>query len=114
MSSSSTAPDFERDKHVKYFVSNLRMLPNAYTETETNRSELLKSVTYAELESSFAQVRRMTLGFFCLAALELLGALETAVSEQDRKDWIEWIYAQQIWGTGSDPGIFSLSLSLAL
>lgn len=56
----------------------------------------------------------MTLGFFCLAALELLGALETAVSEQDRKDWIEWIYAQQIWGTGSDPGIFSLSLSLAL
>lgn len=52
MSSSSTAPDFERDKHVKYFVSNLRMLPNAYTETETNRSELLKSVTYAELKSS--------------------------------------------------------------
>ncbi|ORY92371.1 protein geranylgeranyltransferase type I beta subunit [Syncephalastrum racemosum] len=62
-------------KHVKYFVANLTMLPTAYTETETNR---------------------MTLAFFCLASLELLGALETAVSERNRSDWIEWIYAQQI------------------
>ena len=38
----------------------------------------------------------MTLAFFCLSALELLGALDTSVSEQNKKDWIDWIYAQQI------------------
>ncbi|KAI9256502.1 protein geranylgeranyltransferase-like protein type I beta subunit [Phascolomyces articulosus] len=67
--------EFEREKHIRYFVANLRMLPTAYTETETNR---------------------MTLAFFCLSSLELLGALEKEISEQDRLDWIEWIYAQQI------------------
>ncbi|KAI9489679.1 geranylgeranyl transferase type-1 subunit beta-like protein [Zychaea mexicana] len=67
--------DFDREKHIRYFVANLRMLPSAYTETETNR---------------------MTLAFFCLASLELLGALDTAISAQDKLDWIEWIYAQQI------------------
>ena len=38
----------------------------------------------------------MTLAFFCLSSLELLGALDKEISEQDRLDWIEWIYAQQI------------------
>lgn len=32
-----TMATFEKDKHVRYFVSNLRMLPTPYTETETNR-----------------------------------------------------------------------------
>ncbi|KAI8081549.1 protein geranylgeranyltransferase-like protein type I beta subunit [Halteromyces radiatus] len=67
--------DFEREKHIQYFLSNLRMLPSPYTETETNR---------------------MTLAYFCLGGLELLGALETVVSDHNKKDWIEWIYAQQI------------------
>ncbi|KAI9315000.1 geranylgeranyl transferase type-1 subunit beta-like protein [Dichotomocladium elegans] len=73
---------FEKEKHVRYFVSNLRMLPTPYTETETNR---------------------MTLAFFCLGALELLGELQTAISKQDKLDWIEWIYAQQILPTGQKP-----------
>lgn len=30
-------PEFAIEKHIKYFVSNLRMLPTDYTETETNR-----------------------------------------------------------------------------
>lgn len=79
-----TMATFEKDKHVRYFVSNLRMLPTPYTETETNR---------------------ITLGFFCLAALELMGELETALSEQDRLDWIEWIYAQQVLPTTEQPDL---------
>ncbi|KAL0091986.1 protein geranylgeranyltransferase type I beta subunit [Phycomyces blakesleeanus] len=67
--------DFTRLKHITYFKTNLSFLPNAYTTTETNR---------------------MTLGFFCLNALDLLGALDESVSEQNKKDWIEWIYAQQL------------------
>ncbi|SAM08352.1 hypothetical protein [Absidia glauca] len=51
------------------------MLPSPYTETETNR---------------------MTLAFFCLGGLELLGALDSEISDHNKKDWIEWIYAQQI------------------
>ncbi|KAI8334966.1 terpenoid cyclases/protein prenyltransferase alpha-alpha toroid [Chlamydoabsidia padenii] len=67
--------DFQRDKHIQYFLSNLRMLPSLYTETETNR---------------------MTLAYFCLGGLELLGALDSHVSDHNKQDWIEWIYAQQI------------------
>ncbi|KAG1057785.1 hypothetical protein G6F43_000390 [Rhizopus delemar] len=51
------------------------MLPTPYTQTETNR---------------------MTLAFFCLGALSLLGELENNVSEQNKRDWIDWIYAQQV------------------
>lgn len=38
----------------------------------------------------------MTLAFFCLGALSLLGELENNVSEQNKRDWIDWIYAQQV------------------
>lgn len=38
----------------------------------------------------------MTLAFFCLGGLELLGALDSEISDHNKKDWIEWIYAQQI------------------
>ncbi|KAF9413787.1 Geranylgeranyl transferase type-1 subunit beta [Podila epigama] len=40
-------------------------------------------------------VDRLVLGMYSLAALELLGELEDKVTEANRKDWIEWIYAQQ-------------------
>lgn len=38
----------------------------------------------------------MTLAYFCLGGLELLGALDTVISEQNKQDWIDWIYSQQI------------------
>ncbi|KAG0270147.1 Geranylgeranyl transferase type-1 subunit beta [Actinomortierella ambigua] len=53
------------------------MLPQPYTSMDTHR---------------------VTLGCFVLSALELLGVLDEVVSEKDRKDWIEWIYAQQRTG----------------
>ncbi|KAI7861382.1 protein geranylgeranyltransferase-like protein type I beta subunit [Spinellus fusiger] len=71
----SLAPEFIREKHIRYFKSNLTMLPSAYTETETNR---------------------MTLAFFCLNSLQLMGVLDEQISKQNQQDWIEWIYAQQI------------------
>lgn len=39
-----------------------------------------------------------------------MGELETALSEQDRLDWIEWIYAQQVLPTAEEPGTKSISL----
>ncbi|KAI8978895.1 terpenoid cyclases/protein prenyltransferase alpha-alpha toroid [Pilobolus umbonatus] len=45
----------------------------------------------------------MTLAFFCLGALSLLGELDDNVNEQNKKDWIDWIYAQQVLPTGEVP-----------
>ncbi len=38
---------------------------------------------------------RMTLGFFCLSALDLLGVLDK-VKGDERDDIIEWVYEQQL------------------
>ncbi|KAG0361885.1 terpenoid cyclases/protein prenyltransferase alpha-alpha toroid [Gamsiella multidivaricata] len=65
---------FEREMHIQYFKRNLQMLPEPYTSNDTHR---------------------MTLAMFTLGGLELLGVLEETVSEDNRKDWIEWIYSQQ-------------------
>ena len=45
----------------------------------------------------------MTLAFFALGGLSLLGELDSNVSAENKKDWIEWIYAQQVLPTGQDP-----------
>ncbi|KAG2180763.1 hypothetical protein INT44_003770 [Umbelopsis vinacea] len=80
--SPETSNDLAIKKHIAYFLYNLRMLPAPYTETETNR---------------------MTLAFFCLGSLSLLGQLDSVVSEKDRKEWIDWIYAQQVLPDPEDP-----------
>ncbi|KAH8554271.1 protein geranylgeranyltransferase-like protein type I beta subunit [Umbelopsis sp. PMI_123] len=74
--------DLAIKKHIAYFLYNLRMMPAPYTETETNR---------------------MTLAFFCLGSLSLLDQLDTVISDKDRKDWIDWIYAQQVLPDPDDP-----------
>lgn len=45
----------------------------------------------------------MTLAFFCLGALSLLGELDNCVTRENKQDWIEWIYAQQVLPTGQTP-----------
>jgi geranylgeranyl transferase type-1 subunit beta len=45
----------------------------------------------------------MTLAFFCLGAISLLGELDSNITEQNKKDWIDWIYAQQVLPTGENP-----------
>ena len=59
----------------KYFRRSLNLLPEFVVDLDTSR---------------------MTLAFFGLSGLDITGFLDTELKEQDRKDWIEWIYAQQI------------------
>lgn len=39
---------------------------------------------------------RMSIVFFCLSALDLLGALEEKVPQEERQEIADWIYAQQL------------------
>jgi geranylgeranyl transferase type-1 subunit beta len=38
----------------------------------------------------------MTLAYFCLGALDLLDLIETKVTEEERQEYIDWIYDQQL------------------
>ena len=62
----------ERSKHVAFFKRHLELLPQPY---ET------------------ADHQRMTLVYFSLSALDLLGALDSV----DADPIVEWVYAQQIF-----------------
>lgn len=44
----------------------------------------------------FDYCARMTLAYFCLGALDLLGAFSTHISDQERREYTDWIYSQQI------------------
>lgn len=60
------------ERHVRYWLRCLKtFLPNIYTSNDCNR---------------------LTLAFFILSALDLLGCLEARISEQERRDYIDWIY----------------------
>jgi geranylgeranyl transferase type-1 subunit beta len=66
---------FDKARHTKYWKRNADLLPEPYTSGDAGR---------------------MSMGFFVVAALDLLGVLETVISEPDRKSWIDWIYSLQI------------------
>ncbi|XP_076443833.1 geranylgeranyl transferase type-1 subunit beta-like [Babylonia areolata] len=63
----------QREKHVKYFQRMLRVIPGHYASLDTHR---------------------MTIAFFALSGLDLLGALHEI--EDDKLDIIEWIYSLQV------------------
>ncbi len=46
----------------------------------------------------------MSFGFFIVAALDLLDALDTATTAKERKGWIDWIYSCQVPFTGGFRG----------
>lgn len=51
----------------------------------------------------------MTLSYFCVGALDLLQLLEEKVGSQERQEYIDWIYDQQVdqsFGGGFLPGPF--------
>lgn len=52
----------------------------------------------------------MSFGFFIVAALDLLDALDTAISASERQSWIEWIYACQVPHTGGFRGFTGTNL----
>jgi len=70
------APSLDKPRHVRYWLRCLKScLPEEYIATDLNR---------------------MTLGCFCVAALDLLGELQFLTSPEDRKGWIDWIYRNQL------------------
>ena len=76
--SSSTLPDrslFTKERHIKYWLRCLKTyLPNAYTSNDSNR---------------------MTLAFFTVSALDLLGVLHEKTTSSERRDFVDWIYLCQ-------------------
>ena len=74
----ATLPDnapFSKDRHIKYWLRCLKTyLPNAYTSNDSNR---------------------MTLAFFTVSALDLLGVLHEKTSPSERSEYIDWIYLCQ-------------------
>ncbi|KAI5270795.1 hypothetical protein KEM52_005168, partial [Ascosphaera acerosa] len=86
-----------KERQARYFLRCLKtVLPTAYTSTDSSR---------------------MTLAFFVLASLDLLGALDPpppsssssptprpTISESDRCAYIDWIYACQLPTTGGFRG----------
>ena len=65
--------DFKRQ--TKYFLRCLKTyLPTAYTGNDSNR---------------------MSLAFFTICGLDLLGQLKSNTTEEERKDYVGWIYRNQ-------------------
>ncbi|KAK9894444.1 terpenoid cyclases/Protein prenyltransferase [Cystobasidium minutum MCA 4210] len=60
-------------KHIRYCLFHLQVLPTAYEGEDCSR---------------------MSLAFFVLSALDLLNATDK-ISPKDRQAWIDWIYEQQ-------------------
>lgn len=73
-------PSFNKQKHIKYFLRCLKTyLPQAYTSTDS---------------------QRVTLAFFILSALDLLGALYTHTTPTERDEYASWILRCQHPGGG--------------
>ncbi|ODO11775.1 hypothetical protein I350_00559 [Cryptococcus amylolentus CBS 6273] len=65
---------FKRNAHINYFRRCLMALPTAAEGHDSNR---------------------ITIAYFCLSALDLLGALQDKTSEEQRNGWIDWIWTLQ-------------------
>src|SRR5262245_11452053 len=67
---------FRKDRHIRYFLRCLKtVLPTEYMSNDSNR---------------------MTLAFFTIAGLDLLGILDTNTTPAERKGYIDWIYHCQV------------------
>ncbi|KAK2163207.1 hypothetical protein NP493_1477g00021 [Ridgeia piscesae] len=72
---------FLPNKHIKYFIRCMQVLPDRYVSLDSSR---------------------MTVAFFAISGLDMLDALGTI--EKDRKNIINWVYAMQVLpdSTGSN------------
>lgn len=72
----STMPQltFKRNAHISFFKRCLTMLPSAVEGYDGNR---------------------ITMAYFCLSALDLLEALETNYTAEERQEWVRWVWALQ-------------------
>ncbi|GAD96369.1 geranylgeranyl transferase beta subunit, putative [Paecilomyces variotii No. 5] len=69
-------PQVRKDRHVKYYLRCLKtFLPQPYISNDSNRG---------------------LLAFFTIAGLDLLDALETTTTPEERRGYINWIYHCQV------------------
>ncbi|WFD32369.1 protein geranylgeranyltransferase type I [Malassezia sp. CBS 17886] len=61
-------------RHRKFWTRHVAMLPGAYAGADD---------------------QRMTLAYFCVGGLDLLGQLD-AITDEQRHAYIDWVYAQQL------------------
>lgn len=81
---STPSPTLARHKHITYWLRCLKTcLPTAYTATDNSR---------------------LSLSFFILSALDLLGCLDERTSSAERESWADWIYNQCQLPTGGFRG----------
>ncbi|KAJ7091325.1 terpenoid cyclases/protein prenyltransferase alpha-alpha toroid [Mycena belliarum] len=73
----SLLPKFARASHASHVKRFLSGLPGSQVEVDSSR---------------------LALGFYCIGALDLLGALQSKTTETDRNLWREWIWEQQTHG----------------
>lgn len=90
-SSESVIATLNKAKHIRYWLRCLKThLPNVYTGNDS---------------------QRMTLAFFTLSALDILGELHTSTTDLDRQAYVNWVYrCQHPSGgfkgfTGADGGV---------
>ncbi|KAJ9303482.1 hypothetical protein DTO217A2_7072 [Paecilomyces variotii] len=73
-------PEVRKDRHVKYYLRCLKtFLPQPYISNDSNRG---------------------LLAFFTIAGLDLLDALETTTTPEERRGYINWIYHCQVSSGG--------------
>ncbi|KAI8622130.1 geranylgeranyl transferase type-1 subunit beta [Chytriomyces sp. MP71] len=75
MQAGSAPSVFPRQEDVRYFRYGLNLLPNYLCEYDTSR---------------------MAMAFYALSGLDVCGAIDIEFVAKNKKDWIEWIYAQQV------------------
>lgn len=69
---SSSSNELQKNRHITYWLRCLRtLLPTEYTSNESIR---------------------MTLAFFIISALDLLGVLQTRISPAERDQFKDWVY----------------------
>jgi hypothetical protein len=70
------------------------------------------ALSSAKSLTKFLNNCRMTCAYFGLSGLDILGVLDQEVTEAIKKDWIEWIYAQQIHPDPFNPGMYEVYTAL--
>lgn len=88
-----STPSLNKPRHVKYWLRCLKTcLPTDYTSTDLSR---------------------VTLGFFSIAAIDILGELQKLATEDDRTRWIDWVYSNQLptGGFRGSPATFLYGVS---
>ncbi|CAD6583531.1 MAG: hypothetical protein TREMPRED_003586 [Tremellales sp. Tagirdzhanova-0007] len=91
MSQIPTQTTFKRNAHVNFFLRCLRALPTAAQDHDSNR---------------------ITIAYFCISGLDLLGVLEEKTTLSQREGWAAWIWRLQA-PTGGFQGSTSMTTKWA-